>query len=325
MRPERSSRIVLVRSAVSSFFEICERNAAGIDLDNALESGARGGGFILESGTRTRASVDERLNYDSVRINGEDQVNAVTTRSVLKLIRSDHQIPHCSIQHEILPPIGSGFGTSGAGALATAISISDLFDLHLTLRQAADYAHVAEIQSTTGLGTVISLASGSGPAGLVTEPGSFGIGKVDSLIFDHENYLLVCGCFGPVAKSSVLKDEKKRDLVNRHGRETLNAVLDGRTPEALLRHSRTFAEKTGIASKELLKIADRAVDLGALGATQNMIGNVVHCLVDKSRRDKFVAQFSEIVSPAGFIFESNLQQGGPQFVSAELAREVSRR
>ena len=70
------------------------------------------------------------------------------------------------ISHKIEPPIGYGFGTSGSGALGTAIALSDLFGLNLSLTQVSAFAHIAEVESVTGLGTVISLASGVGAMGL---------------------------------------------------------------------------------------------------------------------------------------------------------------
>ena len=54
--------------------------------------------------------------------------------------------------------------------------------------------------------------------GLVTEPGSDSIGRVDSILADHSEYTLVCACFGPIEKSSILLDEKKRQKVNEFGK-----------------------------------------------------------------------------------------------------------
>jgi pantoate kinase len=313
MRAKRSSKGVVVRCAVSSFFEICDRNLDCSPITDKLAVGARGGGFIIDKGSMTVASGQNSKAKDVVIINGRYERRARTTLAVIELIRKKFSIPTCEIHHEILPPIGMGFGTSGSGALGAAIAISDLFDLHMTLREAASYAHIAELESATGLGTVISLASGSGAVGVVTEPGSFGVGRVDSLIFDCKEYSLICGCFGTVSKSSVLFNERRRELVNRFGRVTLDRVMEEKTPEALLRYSRTFAEKTGLASKKLLKIADRAIEFGAIGASQNMIGNSLHCLVENKKKSKFLERFSPLVENSGVIFESNLSSSGPQF------------
>ena len=228
-------------------------------------------------------------------------------------MRSKFGFGPVKISHVIEPPIGFGFGTSGSGALGTAIALSDLLGLHLSLTQVSSFAHTAEVESVTGLGTVISLASGGGAVGLVTEPGSYSIGRVDSILLDITQYALVCACFGPIEKSSVLQNAERRQKVNEFGKETLEAILNDPTPSTLLGRSRTFAERTGIASKELLALSDKAVEMGAIGATQNMIGNAVHCLVERSQSKTFVKSLRPAM-PAGSIFVSDLIHSGPTFV-----------
>jgi pantoate kinase len=299
-----------VPSGVSSFFEICDRNVNGSLLRDPLKVGARGGGFIIERGSKTRAFRGLSKTKDSVFINGKPEPNARTSLKTLDLMRKAFRFGPVRISHRIEPTIGSGFGTSGSGALGTAIAVSDLFGLNLTLSRASSYAHIAEIKSLTGLGTVISLSSGAGAVGLVTEPGSYSIGKVDAILCRHSEYTMICASFGAIETSSLLKQQARRTNVNKFGRAALNAILDDPTPERLLRESRIFVEKAGIGSPDLLKLADRAVELGALGATQNMIGESIHCLVERKKRGNFLNSFRRIV-PRENIFESRLHQGGP--------------
>ncbi len=228
-------------------------------------------------------------------------------------MRNQFGFSHVTISHRTEPPIGAGFGTSGSGAIGTALAISDLFGLKLTLAQATRFAHSAEIICVTGLGTVVSLTSGMGAIGLVTEPGAYGVGRVDAFPEVYDDYTLICASFGHITKSAVLNNSLRRKKINEFGRETLEAIMHDRTPEALLSQSRIFAEKTSLASPELLELADRAMEFGAVGATQNMIGNGIHCLVLRADREKFLDQFSRIV-PIANIFETNLYHGGPKLV-----------
>lgn len=309
----RSSRAVYAPAAVSSFFEICDRERDGSKIADTLRVGSRGGGFVIARGNTTKAQTGDSLKADSVLINGKLTPHARTTLKVVELMREEYGFPNVRITHKIEPPVGSGFGTSGAGAVGTVIALSDIFNLHLTLSQASAFAHRAEVESTTGLGTVISIISGSGAIGLVTEPGSYSIGRVDAILADYNDYSLVCACFGPIEKSTVLLKEERRNKVNEYGGRTLDAILVERTPEAMLRHSRRFAELSGIATPELLKLADKATKLGAVGATQNMIGNAVHCLVPKKVRKKFLDSFREFVPRKNF-FETELCHSGPKFL-----------
>jgi len=301
----RFSKFCYVPCAVSSFFEICDQHPDGSSILDPLRIGARGGGFKVEKGNITRASFGEDVQHDVDEINGIFSPEAITTLSVLSLMRKKHDFPYVKIAHRILPPVGSGFGTSGAGALGTALAVNELCGLHLTLSQASAFAHMAEIRSTTGLGTVISLASGGGPIGLVTEPGSYSIGKTDSILADCDEYVLICAVFGPIQKSTVLSNKAAKNRVNSYGRKTLEKILEYPSPETLLKYSREFCEKAGLGSPELLKLSDKAVKIGALGATPNMIGNAIHCLVLKSNRSSFLKKFVEMV-PRKFVFESTL-------------------
>lgn len=308
-----TSRSCYVPSAVSSFFEICDRNPDGSEIEDISKVGARGGGFVIKRGTVTSASAGPSIKTDSVFINGKKVPKARTTLKVIELMRNRYELSPISVSHTIEPPIGLGFGTSGSGSLGASCAISSLFGLKMTLTQTAEFAHEAEIQSITGLGTVISLASGSGPVGLVTEPGSYSVGRVDTILVSESDYLLVCIYFGSVEKASIIHDEQKRHKVNEFGRSTLEAILRDPTSQRLLSESRIFAEKTGLASNRLLKLVDKAIEIGAVGATQNMIGNAIHCLVPKTKRRAFYKNLTRFVRTEQ-IFESGLIHSGPRFV-----------
>ena len=310
----KQSRTVYVPSGVSSFFEICDRTPNGQPIQDPLRIGARGGGFIIRKGTRATASAAARSKRDEIFINGKKAPEAKTSLEVIRLIRKEYEIPPLRISHEVQSPIGQGFGTSGPGALACSIAIGDLFDLKFTLSKAAGFAHIAELNSVTGLGTVISLASGTGAIGLVTEPGSYSTGRTDTILLNPDNFMLLCAAFGPIKKSSVLSNERTRVTINTFGKITLEKILADPTPKKLLFQSRIFSEKTGLASPDLLNLCEKAVKSGAVGATPNMIGNAIHCLVERDRYNAFIRAFSEWV-PKESVFESELIQSGPKISS----------
>jgi pantoate kinase len=312
LKSVRVSRTVYVPCGVSSFFEICDRAPDGSLLTDAYRIGARGGGFIIARGSKTIAKISPER--DTVQINGRLANEAKTSFKVIELMRARFRFGALAIEHEIEPPIGSGFGTSGSGAIGAAIAISDLFGLKLTLSQAAAFAHEAEIRSFTGLGTVISLVSGAGGFGVVSEPGSYGVGRVDAILDDYSRYSLVCATFGPIEKTFVLGDELRRTLVNNYGRETLSAILKDPSAKSLLDFSREFATKTKLASEELLDLSRKAISRGAIGATQNMIGNAIHCLVPKSEESPFTEWLEREVQRTR-VFSSPLFHGGPKIMS----------
>ena len=64
------------------------------------------------------------------------------------------------VETELLMPLGSGFGASGAGALSCAYALNGAFDLGLFASQVGEAAHGAEVVSGTGLGDVIAQSTG---------------------------------------------------------------------------------------------------------------------------------------------------------------------
>jgi pantoate kinase len=309
----KSSRYVYVPSAVSSFFEVCDRDESGAKITDVQRIGSRGGGFKLKRGTITRAHQSDG-HSDVVLINGE-VVDAKTTKRVLANLRGEYGFGVVRVEHRVELPTGSGFGTSGAGALATAIAVSDLFGLNLTLSEAAAQAHRAEVESVTGLGTVTALAYGGGAVGLVTQPGAFNVGRVDSVLVDHDSYVVVCAWFGPIDKSTVLLSDDKLVAINAAGRDAMRRILEEPTVESLLRHSLVFDERSGLGQPHLLGLARRAVQGGAVGAAQNMIGNAVHCVVERERLVGFLEWFRGQVG-GGRILVSDLTDSGPRLMSS---------
>ena len=72
-------------------------------------------------------------------------------------------------------PSVAGFGSSGGGALSLALALNEAADAGLTRVEAAQIAHVAEIECKTGLGSVF--AAERGGFGILTKPGAPGIGE----------------------------------------------------------------------------------------------------------------------------------------------------
>lgn len=101
-----------------------------------------------------------------------------------------------------------------------------------------------------------------------------------------------------------------RKRVDKARHIALQDVLDDPPPENLLKQSRLFAKRAGIASVELLSLADKAIELGALGSTQNMIGKAIHALIRKEALASFIKSFSKYAR-GGLIFVSDLIHSGP--------------
>jgi pantoate kinase len=312
----KQSRTAYVPCALTSFFEICDRDDSGNPVKDPVLVGARGGGFIIEKGTRTFARLTSSKKGDRVYLNGRVAKQARTSFNAITLFRRTFDIRESvSVHHYIDPPIGAGFGTSGSGALGTVIALADLFKVRATLKSLSLLAHISDIQSGTGLGTVLSLSSGLAGFGLVTEPGAPGVGRVEQILDDFASYKVICLTLGPMDKSILINSDKRRSKVNKWGRYALKRVLNEPCILSLLSSGRFFAQRIGLNNSYLLKVCTKLVSLGALGATQNMVGNAVHALVPKDETKRFLGKISGITKQGFQLLVTDLAVSGPRVMS----------
>jgi pantoate kinase len=265
-------------AGVSSFFEICDRTAEGNLIDDPEHIGARGGGFALDKGVTTEVSLAEaKRNCINVFINGSPCQEADTTKSVVTaLLAKTSQAYHVTIKHRVDVPIGAGFGTSAAGALGTALALSNALGLNFTYNQLGRIAHVAEVKCRTGLGTVGPLMYGG--CGLTLEPGAPGIASLDQIPVSPD-YRIVAGTFRPYPTKEMLSSQEKKEVINERGQRTLKKILANPSLKNFMRACKEFAVGTGLATERVQKLIDVTENAGAVGAAQNMLGEAVHALV----------------------------------------------
>ncbi len=265
--------------AISSFFEIHNTNPDGSPITQLERIGARGGGFGLHCGVHTQVTVEKAAtNSIQVTINGQPAADAKVTQNVTQAILSLTDKKYAvKVDHRIDVPIGMGFGTSAGGALTTGLALGEALRLPLTYNQIGKIAHAAEIQSQTGLGTVSSLTVGGGLI-LVTEPGAPGICRVDRIPISPD-YMVVAGFYNTKISKALLSSPQRTAEINRFGKQTLERILAEPSLENFLDSCWTFAQNAGFASAGIRELVRLAVKAGAVGAAQNMIGEVVHAVV----------------------------------------------
>jgi pantoate kinase len=299
-------------AAVSSFFEIHDTEE-GKPIADLEKVGARGGGFGLEKGVSTKVTAREsKKSKVNVFINSECADEARTTKKVVEqLLRGVSEKYEVTVDHKIEVPIGSGFGTSAGGALTAGLALKNALDLPLTYNQIGKIAHIAEIECGTGLGTVSSLTY-TGGCVLVVEPGAPGICQLDRIPITPD-YMVVAGFLESHTPKSVLGDPERKKVINRFGKETLEAILDYPTLTSFLDKCWEFSENAGFATpnvRRLIKIAKKA---GAVGASQNMLGEAVHALVLEENAQAVVEAFKEVL-PSGKVLLSKIDFQGARLI-----------
>ena len=266
--------VAISPAGLSSFFEICDEGPDSKPLSDPMRVGARGGGFTVAFPLRTEVIAEEKSQSSvKVFINGK-LADARTTKSVvekvLKLAGGKHRV---EVHHEVPVPTGAGFGTSGAGALCTALALSSALGLKLSYTQIGRIAHSAEVECKTGLGTVAPLMVG-GPCVVTVKPGAPGIAVVERIPVP-EKARLVCAVFSSIETRELLLKAANKAAINSAGREALRRILEDPCLETFMDSCRKFALKSGLATERTAKLMETLAARGLLCA-QNMVGEAVH-------------------------------------------------
>lgn len=302
--------------AISSFFEIHNTRADGNPLTNLQQVGARGGGFGIKCGVHTKVTLEEAaVNSLRVFINSQPTVEAKTTENVIKtLLNQTSGNYNVTVEHQIAVPIGMGFGTSAGGALTAGLAFREALAMPLTYNQIGKIAHISEIQCQTGLGTVSSLTVGGGLI-LVTEPGAPGICQIDRIPISPD-YVIVAGFYNSKIPKNVLSSPERKVQINRYGKKALKQILAEPTLENFLVSCWNFAQKAGFTTENIRQLVNLAKKAGAVGATQNMIGEAVHAVVLEEKALSVTEAFKQVL-PNEQIITTKIDFQGARLVENE--------
>jgi len=263
-------------AAISNFFAIHDQGTFG--TSDFKQVGATGGGYMLSRGVRSEAKLLEGPAGVQITVNGDPHYEARTTAKAIELMLKavDEREKHIGVIQTMEVPIGYGFGASAASALSGVKAVARLLELDLKPEQVAYHAHAADIICRTGLGTV-SVIYRYGGAGIITKPGAPGVAKVHEVLVPAD-VRIVTASLSPYHKTVLLSSPGMKQKVNRLGHEALERASD-LTLESLVRAGEVFSESLGLESIELGRLARVAREKGAIGASQNMVGNALHAVV----------------------------------------------
>jgi pantoate kinase len=302
--------------AISSFFEIYNTTADGKPITDFERVGARGGGFGLQGGVHTKVTAEEAaVNSVQVFINSQLTIEAKTTENVIQTLLNQASKKYMvKVEHQVDVPIGMGFGTSAGGALTAGLALREALELPLTGNQIGKIAHIAEIQCQTGLGTVSSLTVGGGLI-LVTEPGAPGICHIDHIPVSPD-YVIVAGFYDPKIPKNVLSSPERKVQINRYGKKALKRILAKPSLENFLASCWDFAQNAGFATENVRQLVHLAQKAGAVGATQNMIGEAVHAVVLEENAPSVAESFKQLL-PNEKILTAKIDFQGARLVRNE--------
>lgn len=267
-------------SAITNFFEITYSPVDGA-------AGATGGGYILSKGTVTRAVAREDGGRVVTVVNGDPGYDARTTRrTVRSLLSAEAPGTSVEIDQTAETPIGGGFGASAAAATSAAYAVASAIPIKRDKATLASYAHRAEVEERTGLGTVSVIYDRVG-AGAITVPGEPGMSEFIQVRVPR-GLRIVTGFLAPFDKKDALSSATVSGKISSLGREALRTFLSDPSLENLALQGEGFSRRLGLESPEVRKMITAAKSAGAEHASQNMLGYSVHALA-YGRESKKVA------------------------------------
>jgi len=301
-------------AGISSFFEVCRRDTAGNALSDPTRVGSRGGGFVIARGVTSRVTVRKRYRTRiQIRINSRPAPEAHTTRSAIEqLIKTAGPPLDVLAEIRVEVPIAAGFGTSAAGTLASCLALTEAGQMPETLNEVGVAAHVAEVLNGTGLGTVSALLYGGFV--LVREPGAPGVGLVDRLRFPP-GHSIVCAYLGPIQTREALDENGEHVRYESNARATLDAISRNPTLPVFLAESRRFGRHAGFETARITRLISTLMSAGAMGAAQNMIGEAVHAVVERSKTPRALKAV-RTAFPDATVFASRIETQGVRLLNA---------
>ena len=234
----------------------------------------------------------EKSANTSVKIimNGDVTNSALVSEHVVNAFLSQVEEGYeVLVEHDVEVPIGCGFGSSGAGALSLALALNKVLNLNLSRLEAAQIAHIAEVECKTGLGTVI--AETFGGLEIRVKPGGPGVGEIKP-IPNSDDYVVAHLNFGPIYTRGILTDEVFRQRINEYGGKLIDELVRDPTTHNFIEFSRKFAEHIGLISKRLRAVFQET-DSAGLKCSMAMLGETVFSVVKRDRVEEIHEIFNK--------------------------------
>jgi len=230
-----------------------------------------GMGFTVNEGAVVQVREDAET---AVSFNGRG-IDFPTVKSVAAGL-TDKSL---RVEIESSLPLGSGFGLSGASAIATAYAVNALLDLGRTPEELAMTAHVAEVENLTGLGDVCAQFHGGCLAKL--RPGN----PLAAVPLPVSEQVVYCRYFGPIETRRVLSNAEQKARINTAADKALAAIADLRDSgeddfDRYIEVSKTFAEESGLLTDSRVRETIRRIEDAGGHASMIMLGQAVFSTVE---------------------------------------------
>jgi pantoate kinase len=260
---------------VTGFFEIPK-----LQKQDSLHKGSRGAGFSIDRGISTTVYVFEGRKGSKILINNKaaKPKDVEVSQLVIDHYLKDRQF-FVRAEHEIDIPVGFGLGSSGAAALSLSYAMNEALGSRLSMEEAAQVAHEAEIACRTGLGTVI--AEFAGGFEMRTREGAPGIGTVERMLADGHKAVILC--ISPISTKAFLAN--RMDMINGLGGKMLASLAKTKSVGDFLKMSYQFADTLGLTEGRC-RAPVRALREAGFDCSVALFGETVFTIVPEERESE---------------------------------------
>ena len=229
-----------------------------------IKMGSTGLGIVLPQGVYCSIIDEGRKENDNIIIIDNQIVKDPVVTRAIELLGHGNSGLSVYLRRDL--PIGSGFGISGASALAACL------ELDKNLHKCTLAAHQAEIEYKTGLGDVaaISSALSVGDFPLIVErklPGANG----ETGTYNVNDKLVVCISGLGRNTSEIISSPEWSEIING---VSSNLNITDYDIRSVIKVGRIFTETSGLINVNLSEILD-SVPLGAVSSVAHLGTSIV--------------------------------------------------
>ncbi len=245
--------------------------------------GSVGAGIVLEVGVSAEAEWRPGPRRRITVTSDRTQLLAISQEVADRLVGSRTGILSVRLLHAL--PIGQGFGTSAAGAVATALAVARV--TRRTRTKAVEVAHLADLFGGGGLGGVAAILGGG--LEIRVQPGIPPFGRVI-----HRRYpgRVLVGVVGrPIPTASVLGNRSALSRIVRAA-DRLGPLAQHPDVEGFWDASEAFTDRVGLAPRAVSELL-RGLRRRGSRAAQAMFGSSFVASLPSGRRREGVLRWLE--------------------------------
>lgn len=253
------------------------------DAADPLKMGSTGLGIILPQGVYCSVVDEESEINENIVFEGNKEIDDPVVLRALELLGHGDRGLSIYLRRDL--PIGSGFGISGASALAACIELDN------DLERCKMAAHQAEIEYKTGLGDVVAISAAldGGNFPIIVERKSPG---ANGEVTKHPVNSKLAICISGLGRntSDIITSPEWIEIIN-----TVSSNLEilDYDIRSVIKVGRTFTEKSGLIDENLVEILD-SIPLGAVSSIAHLGTSVVAISDNIAELSKCLETYGEV-------------------------------